>query len=53
MSLKDIEKMKELIEAKKNKVSILQSEKKIGVGKVEKSHKNINTEYERTKKISY
>lgn len=53
MAMKDMEKMKELIQAKKNKVNFLQSEKKIGVGKVEKSHKNINTEYERTKKISY
>lgn len=53
MSLKDMEKMKELIEAKKNKRRFLQEERKIGVGKVERSHKNINTEYERTKKISY
>lgn len=53
MAMKDMERMKELIEAKKNKTGILKAEKKIGVGKVERSHKNINTEYERTKKISY
>lgn len=53
MSIKDIEKMKKLLEEKKNKAKFLQEEKKIGVGKVEKRHKNINTEYERTKKISY
>ena len=52
MSMKDIEKMKKLIEEKKSKGSILQPEKKIGVGKVEKRHKNIGTDSERTKKIS-
>ncbi len=53
MSMKDMKKMKELIEAKKSRAKFLQEEKKIGVGKVEKSHKNINTGAERTKKISY
>lgn len=53
MSMKDIEKMKKLLEEKKNKTSFLQNERKIGVGKVEKSHKNIGTDSERTKKISY
>ena len=53
MSMKDMEKMKELLETKKHKAKFLQEERKIGVGKVEKSHKNINTGAERTKKISY
>lgn len=52
MSKNDMEKMKQLIEAKKNKGGFLQAEKKIGVGKVEKSHRSIGMEYERTKKIS-
>lgn len=52
MSLKDMEKMKELIELKKNKARFLQDEKKIGVGKVEKSHRSIGMDSERTKKIS-
>ena len=52
MSMKDIEKMKKFLEEKKSKVSILQSEKKIGVGKVEKRNKNIGIDSERTKKIS-
>lgn len=53
MSMKDIEKMKKFLEEKKKKNGFLQSEKKIGVGKVEKRHKNIGTDSERTKKISY
>lgn len=52
MSLKDIEKMKQFLEEKKNKTKFLQEEKKIGVGKVQKRHKNIGIDSERTKKIS-
>lgn len=52
MSLKDIEKMKKFLEEKKNKTKFLQEEKKIGVGKVQKRHKNIGIDSERTKKIS-
>lgn len=52
MSMKDIEKMKQFIEEKKKKQGFLQEERKIGVGKVEKQHKNIGTDSERTKKIS-
>lgn len=52
MSMKDIEKMKKLLEEKKNKARFLQEEKKIGVGKVQKRHKNIGIDSERTKKIS-
>lgn len=52
MSMKDIEKMKKLIEEKKTKSGFLQSESKIGVGKVEKRNKNIGIDSERTKKIS-
>ncbi len=52
MSMKDMEKMKKLIEEKKSKVGFLQEEKKIGVGKVEKMNKNIGLGSTRTKKIS-
>ena len=50
MSMKDMEKMKKLIEEKKSKVGFLQEEKKIGVGKVEKMNKNIGLGSTRTKK---
>lgn len=53
MSMKDMERMKQLLEEKKAKANYLQAERKIGVGKVEKRHKNIGTDSERTKKISY
>ena len=53
MSMKDIEKMKQYLKEKKKKQGFLQAEKKIGVGKVERSHKNIGMDSERTKKISY
>lgn len=52
MSMKDIEKMKELLEEKKSKGAFLQAEKKIGSGKVEKRNKNIGIEFTRTHKIS-
>lgn len=52
MSMKDMDQMKKFLEEKKSKNSFLQAEKKIGSGKVEKMHKNIGTDSERTKKIS-
>lgn len=52
MSLKDIEKMKQLLEEKRAKNGFLQAEKKIGSGKVEKRNKNIGVEFTRTHKIS-
>ena len=52
MSMKDIERMKQLLEEKKNKNGFLQTEKKIGSGKVEKRNKNIGVEFTRTHKIS-
>ena len=52
MSIKDMDKMKQLIEEKKSKRNFIYGEKKIGVGKVQQRHKNIGTDSERTKKIS-
>jgi hypothetical protein len=52
MSLKDMDRIKKLIEEKKSKGSFLQDEKKIGSGKVEKMNKNIGIDSTRTKKIS-
>jgi ABC-type Zn uptake system ZnuABC Zn-binding protein ZnuA len=52
MSMKDIEKMKKLLEEKKAKAGFLQAEKKIGSGRVEKMNKNIGIEFTRTHKIS-
>lgn len=52
MAMKDMEKMKQVIEEKKNKKGILPEEKKIGSGKVEKMNKNIGLDSTRTKKIS-
>ncbi len=52
MSMKDMDKMKQLIEEKKSKSNFFYGEKKIGVGKVQQRHKNIGTDSERTKKIS-
>ena len=52
MSTNDMEKMKKFLEDKKTKAGFLKDEKKIGSGKVEKSHKNIGTDFVRTKKIS-
>ncbi|BCN29223.1 hypothetical protein [Anaeromicropila herbilytica] len=52
MSMKDMERMKKLIEEKKAKGGYLQPEKKLGSGKVEKRNKNIGIDSERTKKIS-
>ena len=52
MAMKDMERMKALLEEKKAKAGFLQSEKKIGSGKVEKRNKNIGLDFTRTKKIS-
>lgn len=52
MAIKDMEKMKQLLEEKKGKSNFFYGEKKIGVGKVQQRHKNIGTDFERTKKIS-
>lgn len=52
MSKNDIEKMKKLLEEKKAKPNFFGGGRKIGSGTVEKSHKNIGTDNERTKKIS-
>ena len=52
MAMKDMEKMKQLLEEKKGKSNFFYGEKKIGVGKVQQRHKNIGTDFERTKKIS-
>lgn len=52
MSKKDMERIKKLVEEKKNKVGFLQNEKKIGSGKVEKNNKHIGLNSTRTKKIS-
>ncbi len=52
MSMKDMERMKKLIEEKKSKGGFLQEEKKVGSGKVEKMNKNIGMEFTRTYKIS-
>jgi len=52
MSMKDIERMKKLIDEKKSKGGFLPDEKKIGSGKVEKMNKNIGLDFTRTKKIS-
>lgn len=52
MAMKDMERMKQLLEEKKSKVSVLKDEKKIGSGKVEKRNKNIGIDSTRTKKIS-
>ncbi|SHJ19181.1 hypothetical protein [Parasporobacterium paucivorans] len=52
MSMKDIEKLKKLLEEKKSKGGFLQNEKKVGSGKVEKMNKNIGIDSTRTNKIS-
>lgn len=52
MSMKDMDRMKKLLEEKKAKGAFLQEEKKIGSGVVEKKNKNIGLEFTRTKKIS-
>ena len=52
MSMKDMERMKDLIEEKKTKGGFLPFEKKIGSGSVEKRNKNIGLDFTRTKKIS-
>lgn len=52
MSKKDLEKMKKLLEEKKEKVKFLQEEKKVGSGRVEKGNKNIRIGWEGSKKIS-
>lgn len=52
MSMKDMERMKKLLEEKKKKAGFLQAEKKVGSGKVEKRNKNIGIDATRTKKIS-
>lgn len=52
MSMKDMERMKQLLEEKKSKGGFLKAEKKVGAGKVEKMNKNIGIDSTRTKKIS-
>lgn len=52
MSMKDMERLKKLLEEKKAKGNFLQEEKKIGSGKVEKMNKNIGIDSSRTNKIS-
>ena len=52
MEMKDIERMKKIIDEKKAKGGFLPDEKKIGSGKVEKKNKNIGLDFTRTKKIS-
>ncbi len=52
MSIKDMDRMKQLLEEKKAQNGFLKAEKKIGSGKVEKKNKNIGLEFTRTKKIS-
>ncbi len=52
MSMKDMERIKKLLEEKKTKNGFLQEEKKVGSGKVEKMNKNIGIESTRTNKIS-
>lgn len=53
MSIKDMERMKKLIEEKKAKGGFLQAEKKIGSGKVEKMNRSIGIDSTRPNKISY
>lgn len=48
----DMEKMKKLLEAKKNKTKFLAEERKVGTGWVEKANKNKGNGPTRTKKIS-
>ncbi|MFA9378719.1 MAG: hypothetical protein ACERKZ_18540 [Lachnotalea sp.] len=52
MSMKDMERIKKLLEEKKSKGSFLKDEKKIGSGRVEKMNKNIGIDSTRTNKIS-
>ena len=52
MSMKDMERMKKLLDEKKSKDSFLQDEKKVGSGKVEKMNRKIGIDSTRTKKIS-
>ena len=52
MSINDIERIKKFLEEKKSKSGFLQSEKKIGSGKVEKMNRNIGIDSTRTNKIS-
>ena len=52
MSMKDMDRMKKLIDEKKLKGGFLPEEKKIGSGSVEKKNKNIGLDFTRTKKIS-
>ena len=51
MSKKDMERMKQLIEEKKNKQGYLKEESKLGSGFVEKMNKNKGNGPTRTKKI--
>ena len=53
MAAKDMERMKQVLAEKKAKQNFFGAGKKIGVGKVQQGHKNIGTDAERTKKISY
>lgn len=51
MSMKDIERMKQLLEEKKIKGGYLKEERKVGSGKVEKMNKNAGKGETRTKKL--
>ncbi|MDF2822590.1 MAG: hypothetical protein K0R15_3038 [Clostridiales bacterium] len=52
MSMKDMDRMKKLIDEKKSKGNFLQDEIKIGSGKVEKRNKSLGIDSTRTNKIS-
>lgn len=52
MAMKDMERLKQLIQDKKMKVGFLGEEKKVGSGKIEKMNKNLDSGGTRTKKIS-
>lgn len=52
MAMKDMERLKKLLEEKKSKGGYLQGEKKIGSGKVEKMNKSLGIDATRTYKIS-
>ncbi len=52
MSIKDMEKMKELLATKKAEEGYLENEKKVGSGRVEKMNKNKGNRGIRTKKIA-
>ena len=53
MSMKDMERMKQLLEEKKKKENFFHGEKKIGVGKVQQRHRSMGQEFKRSEPISY